>query len=117
MLQASDHLYGPFSGSALKDPCLMFRIPSWMQPSRSHKGKEQGRTIYLILLPTPLLNVVGLLGSMHTWLGHAQLLIHKNPQVLLVRASLNDFSQSVLISGIFPTHMQQLRFGELHEVL
>lgn len=92
----------------------MFRSQSWMQLSRSHKVKQWGRVIFLILLATSLLNVVGLLGGMHTWLHHVHFLIHKNPQILLGRASLNEFSH-VLMSGIFLTQLT-LRLGELHEV-
>ncbi|KAJ7401265.1 hypothetical protein BTVI_97626 [Pitangus sulphuratus] len=49
-----------------------------------------------------------------------QVFIHKNPQVLVIRAALNEFlSQSLLMSGIAPTQVQHfaLRLVELHEVL
>jgi len=62
---------------------------------------------------------VGLLGCKLTLPGHVELLINQQPQVLLLRATLNPFSaQSVFVLGIALTHVQDLTLGfvEPHEV-
>ncbi|KAK4806258.1 hypothetical protein QYF61_013402 [Mycteria americana] len=64
-------------------------------------------------------DTVGFLGCKRTLPAHVQFFIHQYPQVLLCRAALNPFiPQSVLISGIAPTQVQDLALGlvELHEV-
>jgi len=50
---------------------------------------------------------------------HVQLFIHQYPQALLLRAAFNLFiPQSVLISGVAPTQVQDLALGlvEPHDV-
>jgi len=52
-------------------------------------------------------DIVGLQSCKHTLLAHVQLLIHQDPQVLLVRAAVNEFfSQFILVSG-----MQHIALG------
>jgi len=54
---------------------------------------------------------VGLLNCQCALLAHVHLFIHQNPQVLLGRAALNEFSQSVHTSGIALTQIQHLALG------
>ncbi|PKU42315.1 rna-directed dna polymerase from mobile element jockey-like [Limosa lapponica baueri] len=59
------------------------------------------------------------LGCQHTMLAHVELLVHRHPQVLLLRAALNPFcTQPVFVSGIAMSQVQDLALGlvELHEV-
>ncbi|KAK4827794.1 hypothetical protein QYF61_021747 [Mycteria americana] len=63
-------------------------------------------------------DTVGSLGCKRTLLGHVDLVINQQPQVLLLRSALNPFStQAVFVFGIAPTHVQDLALGlvELHE--
>ena len=54
-------------------------------------------------------NTFGCLGCKRTLLAHVQLFIHQDPQVLIHRTALSEFSQSVLISGIASTKVQHLQ--------
>jgi len=54
----------------------------------------------MLLLMQPRIQI-GLLGCEHILLGHAELLINKHPEVLLLRPALNLFSiQPVFMLGI-----------------
>ena len=92
-------------------------------PVGSHQSGAEGQNP----LPQPAGHIagdaaqgtVGLLGCEHTLLPHVQVLLHQQPQVLLLRAALNPFiPQPVLIPGVAPTHVQDLALGlvEPHEV-
>ena len=64
-------------------------------------------------------SMVGVLVCQRTLSGHAELLSHQHPQVLLLRAALEPLSaQPVLVFGIVPTHVQDPALGlvELHVV-
>ena len=56
-------------------------------------------------------NTVGLRGYQCTLLACVQLFVHQDPRALLNRAALNEFSQSVLVSGIASTQVQHLALG------
>ena len=58
-------------------------------------------------------DTVGPLGHKCTLLACINLFIHQNPEVLLHRAALSEFSQSAHISGIALIQMQQLVLGLL----
>jgi len=89
-----------------------------MQDSRwgSHESRVEGQN----QLPQPAghtsldaaQDMVGFLGCKRTLLAHVELLIHQNPQVLLLRAALEPLSvQPVLMFGITLTHVQDLALG------
>jgi len=89
-----------------------------MQDSRwgSHESRVKGQNP----LPRPaghaaldaVQDTVGFLGSQRTSPAHVELLTHRYPQVLLLRAALKPLSaQPVLVSGIAPTHVQDLALG------
>ena len=64
-------------------------------------------------------NTVGFLGCKHTTLACVELLANQHFQAILLSAALNPFSsQTVLVLGIAPTHVQNIELGlaELHEV-
>ncbi|TRZ15800.1 hypothetical protein HGM15179_011299 [Zosterops borbonicus] len=59
----------------------------------------------------------GFLNNKCTLLAHVELLMNQHTQILLLRAALNPFStQPEGVLGIFPIHMQDSDFVELHEV-
>ena len=83
-----------------------------------HKGRAEGNNHHPLPSGHPssyaAQDTVGFLGCEHTLLALAQLFIHQNPQVLLIRLVLDEFfSQSVLIYGIAPVKVQHLALGHV----
>ena len=64
-------------------------------------------------------DAAGLLGCEHTLLGHVELLVNQNLQVLLLKAALNPFSiQPAFVLWIALTQVQDIALGlvQHHEV-
>ena len=78
----------------------------------SHKDRVEGDNY----LPLPAghpssdgtQNTIGLLGCKHTLLVHVKFFVSQNPQVLLSRAAVKEFSWFLYISGINLTQVQNL---------
>ncbi|KAJ7426229.1 hypothetical protein WISP_17940 [Willisornis vidua] len=93
-------------------PLIIFVTSSGPALEQNHLHRPAGCTAF-----DTAQDAIGLLGCVLTLLAHVQIFIHDNPQGLLCRAVLNDFSQSGLMSGIAPVQEQDVTLVELHEVL
>ena len=80
-----------------------------------HEGKVEGNNHLPLLTGHSSFDApqdtVGLQGCKCMLLAHVQLFVDQDPQVLLYRAALSEFSQSVLLSGITSTQVQHLAIG------
>jgi len=85
----------------------------WRPGCNTPDGSYQGQSRDGQLPPSPCCHpssdaaqdAVSLPGFKCTLLALVQLFIHQDPQVVLYRASISEFSQSVDISGIAPTNL------------
>ena len=115
VLQHSDHLCGP-PLDPLQHLHALFELGAPGQTAvlqvRPHKGRVERDNALPLPAGHPSFDAAqdtaGLLVSKSTLLAHIQLFIHQNPQVLLHRAALSEFFQSVLISGIALSQVQSV---------
>jgi len=81
-----------------------------------HEGRVKGNNHFPLPTSHPFSDeaqdAVGFEGCKSTLLAHVWLFISQNPQLLLIRASLNElFTQSVHIYGIALTQVKHLTLG------
>jgi len=84
---------------------------TWDTVEGPHHGRAERDNNPPPLLATPIFpdqDAVGLLCYRHTLMDHIRLFIHQDPWVLLSRATLKEFSQSLHISKIAPNQEQHL---------
>ena len=99
MLQPSNHLSGPPLDS-FQELCVFLvlgapGLDAVLQMGPHKSGAEGDNHLPLRaghLFLNAAQNTVGLPGRKRTMLAHVQLLVHQDPQVLLCRAALKEFS-------------------------
>ena len=115
MIQHSDKLCGPPLDTLQQlhiSPALRASDLNEVFQMRPHKSRAEWDNHLPHpaghLSPDAAQDTVGLLGCKCILLVHEQIFVHQNPQVLFVRATLNEFAQTTLISGIALTQLQHL---------